>query len=95
VILIGALIFPVPRKKWELEKFDTAQAEATAPTPFTGLRDSNHGSRTPEEEEKIFDPKDQDEAEVEEGQSFRQSIIAANWYPPQPPSPMACADHKS
>jgi hypothetical protein len=34
---------------------------------FTRLRHSNHGSRTPEEEEEVFDPEDQDEAEVEEG----------------------------
>jgi hypothetical protein len=40
---------------------------------FTRLRGSNHGSRTPEKEEEIFDLEDQDEAEVEEGQSFGQS----------------------
>ena len=40
---------------------------------FTTLRDSNHGPRTTEKEEEIFDPEGQDEAEVEEGQPIGQS----------------------
>jgi hypothetical protein len=37
------------------------------------LRSSSHGSRTAEEEEEIIEPEDQDEAEIQEGQSSRQS----------------------
>jgi hypothetical protein len=53
---------------------------------FTTLRDSNHGPRTTEEEEEIFDPEGQDEAEVEEGQPIGQSYHRSELVHPTPSS---------
>jgi hypothetical protein len=63
--------FP-PLLRGRLENLKIAQPKIKA-TKFIALRNSNHGPRTAEEEEEILDPEDQDEAEVQEGESSRQS----------------------
>ena len=59
---------PAPRKIEVGEiRFQYQQAKNFNVNRFTRLRGSNHGPRTPEKEEEIFDPEDQDEAQIEEG----------------------------
>jgi len=50
---------------------------------LTVLKYRKHGSRTSEKEEEVFHPKGSDEAEVQEGQSSRQSDHRSELvYPP-------------